>query len=136
MRAEVTWRTVPSETNKSALYNTPYFQASLVRVANSVQNAIVRRLLYANAAALPISMNLCYWKVLLARNTGPNLYIINGIGSIAIPMKARRLVAQLMPSLSYICTVNKGKAAPKAYLRSPLAATADAPYWAPYVSSK
>ena len=51
-------------------------------------------------------------------------------------MNAKRLVAQLIPSLSYICIVNRGNAAPKMYLSNPLAATALALVMAWYVSTK
>ena len=73
---------------------------------------------------------------LLARREGPNLYSTNGMGKRANPINARRLVAQAMPSFSYIWIVNKGNPAPKAYRRRPFAATAEALYIAPYVSSK
>src|ERR1700761_6522286 len=58
------------------------------------------------------------------------------MGSRAIVTNPNRLVAQPMPSLLYICTVNSGKAAPSTYLNMPLAAVAEAPASDPYVSIK
>ena len=65
---------------------------------------------------------------------GPNLNNTHGIGSKAIVMNPSRLVAQSIPSLLYICTVNSGNAAPSTYLSRPFAAAALAPPNGPYVS--
>jgi hypothetical protein len=49
-------------------------------------------------------------------------------------INARSRVAHLMPKASYICTVNKGKAAPIVYRSNPFAAIAEAPLSGPYTS--
>lgn len=70
---------------------------------------------------------------------------IQGIGSRAIEMNPSRLVAHVIPKLSYtkitsnlsvqhgyrkdsLWTANRGNAAAKIYREKPLAETADAPY--------
>lgn len=53
---------------------------------------------------------------------------------MTILKKPKRLVAQLMPSVSYIWKVKSGNTEPIVYLANPFAATADAPFMGPYVS--
>jgi len=43
-------------------------------------------------------------------------------------MNPKRLPAQAIPSLLYICMVKRGKIAPKVYRRRPFAAIADAAF--------
>jgi hypothetical protein len=62
--------------------------------------------------------------LLLARIGFPNLKSNQGIGINTTVIKAKRLVAQPIPSFSYICNVNKGNTAPNVYLKNPFPANA------------
>ena len=75
----------------------------------------------------PVPRHLVTAYSLLALIFGPNLYSTHGTGSKATVTNPKRLVAQPIPSLLYICIVNNGKTAPSVYLNMPLAAAADAP---------
>ena len=78
------------------------------------------------------SFNVSY--ELLVLKVLPNLNNTQGIGSSATAMKPRRLVAQSIPSLWYICRVNNGNTPPRTYLTRPFAAMAEAAFVALYAS--
>lgn len=57
----------------------------------------------------------------------PHIHKTHGTGNNPTTMKPNKLVAHAIPKFLYICKVNNGNIAPRIYLKSPFAASADAP---------